>query len=97
MSNTQKKKPASVVQSGRAVARALDEQVEKRPYVVIAVAAGAAFGFGALMGSRVGRLLTALCASYVMKELVRGELGQRVGAAVRNGIADITSTDAMRS
>lgn len=97
MSSDQKKKTATLMQSGSAVVRSLEEQVEKRPYMMIAAAAGTAFGLGALMGSRVGRLLTALCASYAVKELARGEVGQRVAIAVRKGLADITSTDAMRS
>jgi hypothetical protein len=97
MNGIKKKKPVSIIQTGSALIDAVKRQVEERPYVVIAVAGGAAFGFGALMGSRVGRLLTMLCASYAMKELARGEVGQRVANAVRKGLDDLTTADAKLS
>jgi hypothetical protein len=59
---------------GRNLGEQIEEQVQKRPYVVIGAAAGIGFVAGSLFGSRLGQMLLAAGLGYVAKNLVGGEI-----------------------
>ena len=59
---------------GRNLGEQIEEQVQKRPYVVIGAAAGIGFVAGSLFGSRLGQMLLAAGLGYVAKNLVAGEI-----------------------
>jgi ElaB/YqjD/DUF883 family membrane-anchored ribosome-binding protein len=61
--------------AGRNLGAQLDEQVRKRPYVVIGAAAGLGFVAGSLFGSRLGQVLLAAGMGYVAKNVLEGDLG----------------------
>ncbi len=77
---------SSPLDSLRAAVRTVKAGIEERPYVALAVVGGVAFGFGTLMGSRVGRMLAGLCASYVVKEIATGPIGKRISSAALDGL-----------
>ncbi|HTQ42383.1 MAG TPA: DUF883 C-terminal domain-containing protein [Polyangiaceae bacterium] len=52
----------------------IEEQVQKRPYVVIGAAAGIGFVAGSLFGSRLGQMLLAAGLGYIAKNLVAGDI-----------------------
>jgi hypothetical protein len=59
---------------GRNLGEQIEEQVQKRPYVVIGAAAGIGFVAGSLFGSRLGQMLLAAGLGYVAKNLVAGDI-----------------------
>jgi hypothetical protein len=59
---------------GRNLGEQIEEQVQKRPYVVIGAAAGIGFVAGSLFGSRLGQMLLAAGLGYVAKNLVGGDI-----------------------
>ena len=59
---------------GKNLGEQIEEQVQKRPYVVIGAAAGIGFVAGSLFGSRLGQMLLAAGLGYVAKNLVAGEI-----------------------
>jgi len=59
---------------GRNLGEQIEEQVQKRPYVVIGAAAGIGFVAGSLFGSRLGQMLLAAGLGYVAKNLIAGEI-----------------------
>jgi ElaB/YqjD/DUF883 family membrane-anchored ribosome-binding protein len=60
---------------GRNLGEQLDEQVRKRPYVVLGAAAGAGFVAGSILGSRLGQVLLAAGVGYAAKHVLGGEFG----------------------
>jgi ElaB/YqjD/DUF883 family membrane-anchored ribosome-binding protein len=60
---------------GQNLSAQLEEQVHKRPYVVVGAAAGVGFVLGSLLGSRLGQVLLAAGVGYVLKNVVGGDLG----------------------
>ena len=66
---------ARLAEVSRNLGSQVEEQVQKRPYVVIGAAAGIGFVAGSLFGSRFGQVLLAAGLGYVVKNLVGGELG----------------------
>jgi hypothetical protein len=58
---------------GRNLGTQIEEQVHKRPYVVVGAAAGIGFVAGSLFGSRLGQMLLAAGLGYVVKNLLEGE------------------------
>jgi ElaB/YqjD/DUF883 family membrane-anchored ribosome-binding protein len=60
---------------GRNIGSQLEEQVQKRPYVVIGAAAGIGFVAGSLFGSRLGQMLLAAGIGYLVKNVVNGDIG----------------------
>lgn len=60
---------------GQNLSSQLEEQVQKRPYVVVGAAAGIGFVLGSLFGSRLGQVLLAAGIGYVVKNVVAGDLG----------------------
>ncbi len=52
----------------------VDEQVRKRPYVVVGAAAGVGFIAGSLFGSRLGQMLLAVGIGFALKSMLEGEL-----------------------
>jgi hypothetical protein len=57
---------------GKNLGAQIEEQVQKRPYVVIGAAAGIGFVAGSLFGSRLGQMLLAAGLGYIAKNLVEG-------------------------
>lgn len=67
----------------RNLAAQIEEQVGKRPYVVIGAAAGIGFVAGSLFGSRLGQALLAVGLGYALKNALGGELGvERIQAGL---------------
>jgi len=52
----------------------LDEQVHKRPYVLVGSAAVLGFVAGSLLGSRFGQLVLAVSLGYVARNVLGGEI-----------------------
>ncbi len=59
---------------GKNLGGQIEEQVHKRPYVVIGAAAGIGFVAGSLFGSRLGQMLLAAGLGYVAKNLLAGDI-----------------------
>ena len=59
---------------GKNLGAQIEEQVQKRPYVVIGAAAGIGFVAGSLFGSRLGQMLLAAGLGYVAKNLLGGDI-----------------------
>jgi hypothetical protein len=67
----------------RNLAAQVEEQIGKRPYVVIGAAAGLGFVAGSLFGSRLGQVLLAVGLGYALKNALGGELGvERIQAGL---------------
>ena len=68
---------------GRNLGAQVDEQVHKRPYVVLGAAAGIGFVAGSLLGSRLGQVLLAAGLGYAAKQFAGGDLGlERIQAGL---------------
>ncbi len=52
----------------------LDEQVHKRPYVVLGTTAALGFVAGSVLGSRFGQLVLAVGLGYVVRNVLGGEI-----------------------
>jgi ElaB/YqjD/DUF883 family membrane-anchored ribosome-binding protein len=59
---------------GRNLGAQIEEQVDKRPYVVIGAAAGIGFVAGSLFGSRLGQVLLAAGLGYLAKNVLNGDI-----------------------
>jgi ElaB/YqjD/DUF883 family membrane-anchored ribosome-binding protein len=73
--------------AGKNLGTQLEEQVRKRPYVIIGAAAGAGFIAGSLLGSRLGQLLIAAGIGYAAREALEGGAGVD---RIREGIEELT-------
>ncbi len=62
-------------QVGRNLGGQLDEQVRKRPYVVLGAAVGAGFVAGSILGSRLGQMLLAVGMGYGVKRMLGEDFG----------------------
>ncbi len=62
-------------QVGRNLGGQLDEQVRKRPYVVLGAAVGAGFVAGSVLGSRLGQVLLAAGIGYAAKRMLGEDFG----------------------
>jgi hypothetical protein len=62
-------------QVGRNLGGQLDEQVRKRPYVVLGAAVGAGFVAGSILGSRLGQTLLAVGIGYAAKRMLGDDFG----------------------
>jgi hypothetical protein len=60
---------------GRNLGSQIDEQVRKRPYVVLGAAAGFGFVAGSVLGSRLGQMLLAVGVGYAAKRVLGGDFG----------------------
>ena len=60
---------------GKNLGGQVDDQVQKRPYVVIGAAAGAGFIAGSILGSRLGQILLATGVGYAAKQLLGSDFG----------------------
>lgn len=68
---------------GRNLAGQLDEQVRKRPYVVLGAAAGFGFMAGSLLGSRLGQVMLAAGLGYAAKRVLGDDFGiERIQAEI---------------
>jgi ElaB/YqjD/DUF883 family membrane-anchored ribosome-binding protein len=75
---------------GRNIGSQLEEQVQKRPYVVIGAAAGIGFVAGSLFGSRLGQVLLAAGIGYLVKNVASGDIGVE---RIQEGIERLTQQD----
>lgn len=76
--------------AGKNLGTQLEEQVRKRPYVVLGAAAGVGFVAGSLLGSRLGQLLIAVGIGYAAREaLEEGAAGAGIDR-IREGIEQLT-------
>jgi ElaB/YqjD/DUF883 family membrane-anchored ribosome-binding protein len=66
---------ARLREAGRNLGTQLEEQIHKRPYMVIGAAAGVGFVAGSLLGSRLGQLVLAASIGYVAKNVLEGDIG----------------------
>jgi ElaB/YqjD/DUF883 family membrane-anchored ribosome-binding protein len=66
---------ARLREAGKNLGTQLEEQVRKRPYVVIGAAAGLGFVAGSLFGSRLGQVLLAAGLGYLAKNVLEGDIG----------------------
>jgi ElaB/YqjD/DUF883 family membrane-anchored ribosome-binding protein len=62
-------------EAGRNLGSQIDEQVRKRPYVVLGAAAGVGFVAGSLLGSRLGQVLLAAGLGYAAKRVLGDDFG----------------------
>jgi hypothetical protein len=53
----------------------LDEQVRRRPYVVLGAAVGVGFVAGSILGSRLGQMLLAVGIGYAAKRVLGEDFG----------------------
>jgi ElaB/YqjD/DUF883 family membrane-anchored ribosome-binding protein len=60
---------------GRNLAGQVDEQIRKRPYVVLGAAAGFGFVAGSVLGSRLGQVLLAAGVGYAAKRVLGDDFG----------------------
>src|SRR5580700_9039561 len=60
---------------GKNLGGQVDDQVQKRPYIVIGAAAGAGFIAGSILGSRLGQILLATGVGYAAKQLLGSDFG----------------------
>jgi ElaB/YqjD/DUF883 family membrane-anchored ribosome-binding protein len=68
---------------GRNLGGQIDEQVRKRPYVVLGAAAGFGFVAGSVLGSRLGQVLLAAGLGYAAKRVLGGDFGiERIQAEI---------------
>ncbi len=65
-------------EAGRNLGAQIEEQVRKRPYVVLGAAVGIGFVAGSLFGSRLGQMLLAAGVGYMAKDMVGGEGFERL-------------------
>jgi hypothetical protein len=73
--------------AGKNLGTQLEEQVRKRPYVVIGAAVGVGFVAGSLLGSRLGQLIIAAGIGYMARETLEGGPGME---RIREGIEQLT-------
>jgi hypothetical protein len=59
---------------GKNLSGQIDEQVHKRPYVVVGAAVGVGFVAGSFLGSRLGQMLLAVGIGYAARSIMEGEL-----------------------
>ena len=74
-------------EAGKNLGVQLEEQVRKRPYVVIGAAAGVGFVAGSLFGSRLGQVLLAAGLGYMAKNVLEGDIGVE---RIQEGIERLT-------
>jgi ElaB/YqjD/DUF883 family membrane-anchored ribosome-binding protein len=80
---------------GRNLGGQLDDQVKKRPYVVIGAAAGVGFVAGSILGSRLGQVLLAAGMGYLAKHVFAGDLGiDRIQAGLERLTGDVETAAA---
>jgi hypothetical protein len=74
---------------GRNLGAQLDEQVHKRPYVVLGAALGVGFAAGSVLGSRLGQVLLAAGVGYVAKHFLGPDFGiERIQATLEKMAAE---------
>ncbi len=59
---------------GRNLGAQIEEQVHKRPFVILGAAVGAGFIAGSLFGSRLGQIMLAAGIGYAAKNVIGGDL-----------------------
>jgi ElaB/YqjD/DUF883 family membrane-anchored ribosome-binding protein len=80
-----------LVEAARNLAPQIDEQVHKRPYVIVGGAAALGFVAGSLLGSRFGQLVLALGLGYVARNVLGGEID---AASIEAGVGKFTGEGA---
>jgi hypothetical protein len=76
---------------GRNLGTQIEEQVQKRPYVVVGAAAGIGFVAGSLFGSRLGQMLLMAGLGYVVKNMLEGDSVDTLQESLENLTSERTS------
>jgi hypothetical protein len=77
--------------SSRDALDTVDAEIERRPYVAVAIASGVAFGVGTLLGSKLLRFAAMIGAGYAVTRLMSSRTGQRVKEIVSEEVAELAS------
>lgn len=77
----------AVIRFGRDLPGRMNAQMKSHPTAALATVGGVSFAFGALVGSRFGRLALAAAIPFLVKRLFEGDLGREIGDYAR-GLAD---------
>ncbi len=64
----------TVSRMAKNVKRELKKQMEERPFTTMAVASGVTFALGAVVGTRIGRLVVAAAVPMLIKRALEGTL-----------------------
>jgi hypothetical protein len=73
---------------GKRLGAEVEEQLHKRPYVVLGAVAGLGFTAGSLLGSRLGQLLLAAGLGYAIKNVLEDDIGME---RIRAGLDRLTA------
>jgi ElaB/YqjD/DUF883 family membrane-anchored ribosome-binding protein len=74
---------ARLREAGRNLGAQIDEQVHKRPYMVVGAATGIGLLAGSIFGSRVGQVLLAAGVGYAAKNIIGGNISiERIQAGI---------------
>jgi ElaB/YqjD/DUF883 family membrane-anchored ribosome-binding protein len=76
-------------EAGRNLGSQLEEQMVRRPYVVVGAAAGIGFVAGSLFGSRLGQMILAVGVGYAAKNVLASSGGLE---KIRSGIDKLAET-----
>jgi hypothetical protein len=73
--------------AGQNLGGQVDQQVRKRPYVAVGLAAGLGFLAGSIFGSRLGQMVLAMGVGFVVKSALAGDFAPE---KVRSRLEKIT-------
>jgi hypothetical protein len=73
-----------IVKMGRGLGRRVQRDMETHPEALLIAVGGASFVVGAILGSRLGRLLLSAAIPLVLHHLVEGEVGPRLRGYVQD-------------
>jgi hypothetical protein len=73
---------------GKRLGAEVEEQLRKRPYVVLGAVAGLGFTAGSLLGSRLGQLIVAAGLGYAIKNVLEDDVGME---RIRAGLDRLTA------
>ena len=72
-----------IVRFARELPQSVQTQFKAHPAATVATIAGVSFVFGALAGSRLGRIAMAAAFPLVLKRVLEGEVGEEIARYVR--------------
>jgi hypothetical protein len=80
----------SIVVSASQLPEGVQAKLKAHPAATVATIAGASFVFGALAGSRLGRIAIAAAIPLVLKRIIEGDVGQEI-AQYAKGLVNAAS------
>jgi hypothetical protein len=86
-----KKIPSEMLRIGRDLPRTIRREMDERPAIVLATVAGTSFVAGAVLGSRIGRVLLATLIPIGAQYLMRTRLGPSMWQRIVEMIEDATN------